>query len=157
MKTILQIIKNKGGYEKLKEEEAIKIENKPFMDLHIEYIGEGPNGYDAISVAHYYEQNGDLMKDPEVCFEVRDVEILKLVKGVPQVVIEKVLVPYLFIQDSSRLSKYDEVYTTDEDGKVVYENRDLLYRLKNFSDFWNKNLKQQGFVIASKEKKGGQE
>lgn len=29
----------------------------------------GPNGLHAISVAHYGEQNGDLMRDPEMIFE----------------------------------------------------------------------------------------
>lgn len=157
MKTILQIIKTKGGLEKFKEgDESIKVENDPYMDLHIEYIGEGPNGYDSISVAHYFEQNGDLMKDPEMCFEVRDIEVLKIVKGASKVVIEKVLVPYLFIQDGGRLSRYDEVYTTDEEGRVVHTDQNLLYQLKRFAEKWDKNIKQQGFVTASKVKKGGQ-
>src|SRR5580658_278243 len=30
----------------------------------------GPLGLAAISVAHYGEQNGDLMRDPEMCFEL---------------------------------------------------------------------------------------
>lgn len=30
----------------------------------------GPLGLPAISVAHYGQQNGDPMRDPEMCFEV---------------------------------------------------------------------------------------
>ena len=31
----------------------------------------GPTGLPAVSVTHYGEQNGDLMRDPEMCFELR--------------------------------------------------------------------------------------
>jgi hypothetical protein len=40
------------------------------MRLVIEYLGEGPRGLPSISVAHYCQQNGDLMRDPEMVFEV---------------------------------------------------------------------------------------
>ena len=42
------------------------------MALIIEATPEpGPFGFPAISVAHYGEQNGDLMRDhPEMCFEL---------------------------------------------------------------------------------------
>ena len=41
------------------------------MALVIEAIDEsGPCGLPAISVCHYGEQNGDLMRDPEMCFEL---------------------------------------------------------------------------------------
>ena len=30
-----------------------------------------PNGLPSLSVAHYGEQNGDLMRDPEMLFEMR--------------------------------------------------------------------------------------
>ena len=40
------------------------------MRLVIEHVGEGPRGMPAIAVAHYHEQNGDAMRDPEIVFEV---------------------------------------------------------------------------------------
>jgi hypothetical protein len=41
------------------------------MALVIEATPEpGPCGSPAISIAHYGEQNGDLMRDPEMCFEL---------------------------------------------------------------------------------------
>ncbi len=33
-------------------------------------VGPGPCNLRALSVAHHYEQNGDLMRDPEMCFEL---------------------------------------------------------------------------------------
>ena len=41
------------------------------MALVIEATDEsGPCGLPAISICHYGEQNGDLMRDPEMCFEL---------------------------------------------------------------------------------------
>jgi hypothetical protein len=49
----------------------LKINNSPYLELVIEAMGEsGPMGLPAISVAHYGQQNGDLMRDPEMCFEL---------------------------------------------------------------------------------------
>jgi hypothetical protein len=68
MKTILRILERAGGYQPTLN---LKIENPPYMALVIEATPEpGPLKAPAISVAHYGEQNGDLMRDPEMCFEL---------------------------------------------------------------------------------------
>jgi hypothetical protein len=68
MQTILDILKLAGGFRPTL---YLKIENPPYMALVIEATPEpGPMGLPAISVAHYGEQNGDLMRDPEMCFEL---------------------------------------------------------------------------------------
>jgi hypothetical protein len=66
MKSIAKIITIFGGTKNL----YASIENPPFMRLVIGDIGVGPRGYQAISVAHYFEHNGDLCQDPELCFEL---------------------------------------------------------------------------------------
>jgi hypothetical protein len=61
MQTILRILERAGGYRPTL---YLKIENPPYMALVIEATPEpGPCGLRAISVAHYGEQNGDLMRD----------------------------------------------------------------------------------------------
>ena len=68
MQTILRILKRAGGWH---HGLYLTIENPPYMALVIEATDEsGPSGLPAISVAHYGEQNGDLMRDPEMCFEL---------------------------------------------------------------------------------------
>ena len=68
MQTILRILKQAGGWH---HGLYLKIENPPYMALVIEATDEsGPCGLPAISVCHYGEQNGDLMRDPEMCFEL---------------------------------------------------------------------------------------
>ena len=68
MQTILDILKKAGGWH---PGLYLKIDNLPYMELVIEAMDEsGPMGLPALSVAHYGEQNGDLMRDPEMCFEL---------------------------------------------------------------------------------------
>lgn len=43
----------------------IKLESSWFMDLHIEVLGKNK-----VSVAHYYEQNWDLVPDPDIVFKL---------------------------------------------------------------------------------------
>jgi hypothetical protein len=58
--------------EKMQGQQHLKISNEPFMPLTIEQVDEPiatPWGMGAqYSLCHYYEQNGDLLQDPEVCF-----------------------------------------------------------------------------------------
>ena len=68
MQTVLDILKRAGGWH---PGLSLKIENQPYMSLVIEATDEsGPCGLPAILVAHYGEQNGDLMGDPEMYFEL---------------------------------------------------------------------------------------
>jgi hypothetical protein len=68
MKTILAILKMAGGWHPGLH---LHIDNPPYMALVIEALDEsGPMGLPALSVAHHGEQNGDLMRDPEMCFEL---------------------------------------------------------------------------------------
>jgi hypothetical protein len=69
MQTIIDILKRAGGWN---FGLCLTIENSPYMALVIEALDEsGPMGLPALSVAHYGEQNGDLMRDPEMCFELQ--------------------------------------------------------------------------------------
>ena len=68
MQTILDILKRAGGWH---PGLSLTIDNTPYMSLVIEALDElGPCGLPALSIAHYGEQNGDLMRDPEMCFEL---------------------------------------------------------------------------------------
>lgn len=128
MKTIQKIIELHGGLEALKAN-YISIENEPYMRLVIEYIGEGPRGLPHISVAHYGEQNGDAMRDPEMCFEVSD----------------DIWGPTYFRNDYMGIEQ--EAVFTGEDGQTYLRPR-LISDLKSFYRTWSKNLKEQGFIEA---------
>lgn len=72
LENLEKIVLAAGGLEALRSGRALKIENKPFLPLCIEHIGHHVFGLDEISVCHYGEQNGDLMRDPDMTFAVSE-------------------------------------------------------------------------------------
>ena len=138
METVQQIIDLFGGLAKLR---PIKLEVAGLMPLCIESIGTslncGPHGGAMISVAHYYEQNGDLMRDPEIVFEVKD----------------HAWHPMSFTQDN--LGLYQEAMY-QADGRWMVRPH-LLSDLQSFAKQWDKNLRDQGFLDSAKKKAAREE
>lgn len=136
MKNVLTIIDmaHKAG----RSANHIKIENKGWMPLVIECLSwqKGPNGYPVVSVAHYGEMNGDLMRDPEMCFELVERD------G------ERELFPFSFRNDYMGFDR--EVYPDRGDGKQ-YVNLEEKAGERSFARTWNKNIADQGFVSAYRE------
>ena len=130
MKTVATILELAGP---LQAGFHIKIENEPWMTLVIEDTQDrGPNGLPAISVAHYGEQNGDLMRDPEMIFEAEE-------SG------EEVnLVPFYWRNDYAGIEQYS-AFT--EDGKTLL-NAKLKREHIAFARTWDANLRAQGFLEA---------
>jgi len=135
-KTILEILHNAGGW---RHSLYLKIENPPFMALVIEATPEpGPLGLPAISVAHYGEQNGDLMRDPEMCFEV-----VRPLSGAP-------------VSLDSYYWRNDYVAVEQWSRRIVDGHYIALPALhaqhERFAALWDNNLKLQGFVQAFTDK-----
>jgi hypothetical protein len=131
VKTILQILKSAGGY---RSDLYLRIENPPYMALVIEATPEpGPLGVQAISVAHYCEQNGDLMRDPEMCFELSN----PLGMG-------WILTSFYFRNDYMGVEQYSR--TREGDNYVFVP--DLLREHESFARTWDKNIRVQGFLEA---------
>ena len=102
------------------------------MALVIEATDEsGPCGLPALSIAHYGEQNGDLMRDPEMCFE------LGFAVGAH-------LTPFYFRNDYLGIEQFSR---TIEGDNYVFD-RDLYDQHEKFAGLWDENLSQQGFVAA---------
>lgn len=95
----------------------LKLKSAGFMDLVIEKIGDN-----TISIAHYYEQNGDLVADPDITIKIypdqKQAEALTFQNWI----------------------SYMQVYP--EENKV---NLKLKKDLNSFLNFWLRNLKNQGF------------
>lgn len=49
---------------------AVRLTVPDFMPLSVEDIGQSAEGNRLISICHYGEQNGDLMRDPDMVFEI---------------------------------------------------------------------------------------
>ena len=130
MKTIVRILRMAGGYRR---NLSLRIENPPYMALVIEAIEPGPCGVPALSVAHYGEQNGDLMRDPEMCFEVSG----RWGNSVS-------LSPYYYRNDYMGV----EQWSRSNDGTHYIFDPDLYAKHQSFATVWDKNLRDQGFVEA---------
>ena len=127
MKTILAILKQAGGWH---HGLYLKIANRPYMELVIEAMDEsGPCGLPALSVAHYGEQNSDLMRDPEMCFE------LGFAGGAH-------LNPFYWRNDYVGIEQWSRFI---EEGNYCY-HRQLHEQHEAFAKTWDRNLRSQGFA-----------
>jgi hypothetical protein len=132
VKTLLALLEKAGGWNPGLH---LKISNPPFMELVIEAMDEsGPCGLPSISVAHYGVLNGDLMRDPEMCFEIGASCGLHLN-------------PFFWRNDYVGIEQWSRDLM---DG--VYRYRPALHRQhEQFAALWDNNLREQGFLeVAAK-------
>ena len=132
MQHIQRMIDQHGGFEAVRTR-YLRLENPPFMRLLIEVIhGPYPNGAYEVSVAHYAEQNGDAMRDPEITFLVVPSE-----QGTTWT-------PLTF--ENSYLGYYQVVAQVEPAGLIETKDARLMRDLRDFANQWDLNLKAQGFV-----------
>ena len=106
------------GYAKIKNSEGC-------MPVVVELVGD-INGYGkVISIAHYGEQNGDLMADPEMTF----------------VIVDNKYYPISFKNDYVGL--YQEVFDFNEDGEPEAIDKKLQSNLTDFANEWMISIKEQ--------------
>jgi hypothetical protein len=106
-------------YKKVGEDNAV------FMPVHVEYLHSPADGWRVYSVAHRYQQNGDLRDDP-------DMEFLDTPIGV---------FPINFSQASPPV--YTMVMTFGDDGLVDGIDHRGQEDLAEFANLWMKNIKAQ--------------
>jgi hypothetical protein len=134
MKEIERIIKDAGH-----ENDSffhIKISNGSYMDLTIEGIGLSPDGRKMVSVAHYYEQRSDLMRDPEMTFLLAT-GCNGFADGWYPVSIQMDGIGYYRV-------------AIKWEGSQMVSNRREMRDEKSFARTWNSNIRHQGFAKAHK-------
>ncbi len=114
---------------------AVRITVLGYMPLSVEEIGSSEDGRRLVSLCQYGEQNGDLMRDPDIVF---------LFHNVPDGVAAE---PVSFRNDY--LGIVQEVYRYDEAGKRTHVVPSLKQELKKFAQSWFANLKDQGFFTST--------
>jgi len=121
----------------------VKIVNDPYMPLTVENIGGNivtPWGLASLySICHYYEQNGDLMQDPEMCFLAIDNRgtfktDYKLIK----------VIPYLYRQASLGIYEESAIF---ENAILTKFRRDKQKAHTAFANTWMMNIREQGFLV----------
>jgi len=132
MKHVQQMIDEHGGFEAVRTR-YLRLESPPFMRLVIEVIGGPyPNGAYELSIAHYAEQNGDAMRDPEITF-----------LAVPSAV-GTTWTPLTF--ENSYLGAYQMVAEVNIEGLIEVKHSQAMNDLRDFANQWDRNLKEQGFL-----------
>jgi hypothetical protein len=131
METILRILERAGGYRPTL---YLRVENPPYMVLVIEAMPEpGPLGLPAISIAHYGKQNGDLMRGPEMCFELAK----PLDSGI-------ILDPYYWRNDYVGVEQFSRAIVR---GHYVALSQ-LHQQHQHFASTWDSKLDLEGFAEA---------
>ena len=110
----------------------LKLDNSQgsFMPLIIEYLYStvmADFSVDVYSLSHYYEQNGDLIPDPDMQFATRT-----SLNGELQI----------FPMTFQNALKYDEALFQNADNKWQYY-KGLQKDLATFANMWLKNIKFQ--------------
>ncbi|UVT19640.1 MAG: hypothetical protein H8K03_17895 [Nitrospira sp.] len=114
---------------------AVRISVPGYMPLSVEEIGSSEEGHRLVSLCHYGEQNGDLMRDPDMVF---------LFHNVPDGVAAE---PVSFRNDYLGISQ--EVYRYNEAGRRTHVFPTLKQELKTFATTWFATLRVQGFFGAT--------
>ncbi|MDP2217153.1 MAG: DUF1249 domain-containing protein [Methanolobus sp.] len=118
----LGIINDKG---ELQFKESLKLKSGAYMDLNLDYLGKDEQGY-IIAMAHNYEQNGDIMADPDM--QIRIIPKMRSIEALT------------FQQDNMGI--YREVYP---DANHI--NPKAKKELNAFLEMWLRNLIKQGFKV----------
>ena len=116
--------------QKLLALQKLKIDNTDgvYMPVHIEII-EKTDKYNHISLAHYGQQNGDAMRDPEMLFALH--------KETQQ------FIPYYYRNDYCGIEQNSVKWS--EDG--IFLNRRLQAEHTTFANQWLRNIAvQQGIL-----------
>ena len=120
---LVSFLKSQGISFESHDHVDFKLKSKGFMDLSIEMWYDGKNQF--LSICHYFEQNGDLMKDPEILYK-------------------------LHRHDNGTIQEDPQFIQQDPVGsyRVVYSQKGCNLALKaellEFTKMWIENLKSQG-------------
>jgi hypothetical protein len=114
---------------------AVRITVPGYLPLSVEEIGSSGDGYRLVSLCHYGEQNGDLMRDPDIVFLFHN--------GPDGAAAE----PVSFRNDY--LGIVQDVYRYDETGKRTHVVSSLKQDLKEFARAWFATLREQGFFAST--------
>ena len=110
---------------------AVRITVDGYMPLSVEEIGIDGEGHRLVSLCQYGEQNGDLMRDPDIVFMFQHDSHGFIAE------------PVSFRNDYLGLDQ--DVYRYDRTGKRTHVDTTLKRHLKEFAQTWFANLKEQGF------------
>jgi hypothetical protein len=114
---------------------VIRITVPGYLPLSVEEIGFSEDGHRLVSLCHYGEQNGDMMRDPDIVF---------LFHHLPDGTMAE---PVSYRNDY--LGIFQEVYRYDETGRRTHVLPSLKQDLQEFARAWFATLRDQGFFAPT--------
>lgn len=114
---------------------AVRITVPGYMPLSVEEIGTCTEGHRLVSLCHYGEQNGDLMRDPDIVFLFHNLSHGAAAE------------PVSFRNDY--LGIVQDVYRYDEVGRRTHVMPALKQDLQEFARAWFATLRDQGFFAIT--------
>src|SRR5689334_17706905 len=131
MSVIISEIAKKYGVDLTQPGAWLKLElGAGWMPLVIEHIGRN-----LISVAHYYQQNGDLVPDPEIVFYTGD--------------------PAGWVPVECQLAIGTRtVCARVTNGILGHLNRAAALSVADFADMWADNIRDQGWLAEARKTAG---
>ena len=118
-----------SDFAELKNKIQLKFKSKGFVDLNFDYLGAEDDGCFRIAISHNYNQNGDLMCDP-------DMEVL---------IHQKMKMAEALTYQQDNLGIYRVVYS--EDRKNV--NLIAKKKLYDFLNKWLSNVLKQNYSLSN--------
>ena len=120
--------------ELLEGHEWVEVDVPAFLHLNVEKLGF----MNQVSIAHTRVQNGDLMSVPEVRFQLKTIEGIKMAW------------PMSYQDDNWAM--FQEIYHFDGQGRIAAIDQGARRSVEDFVDLWFKNLKAQGFLNRENKK-----
>ncbi len=116
-------------------EQAVRITVSGYRPLTIEAIGRSADGGALVALSHTSVQNGDLMRDPEIVFEIHAADGGRAAE------------PLSFRNDFT--GTVQDVYRYSPQGRRTHVVPSLKKELRSFARMWFRNLREQGFFGAA--------
>lgn len=124
MQAVMTALAEKHAIDILKPGALLRLEMKGFDQLRIEHL---PNG--CISVAHFFESQGFLIPEPDVCFFVDA---------------QGEWVPINITQSMTGYTSYAEL--SADGNAILHYDRTRQAGLSDFCEQWAQNLRDQGWL-----------
>lgn len=122
--------------QQLGNRDYLKLQSEGYMPLSFECIGETScthGNAKMYSLMHTFTQNGDMMRDPEMCFFYFDAREKNILKGA---------YPYSYCLDP--LCIYDE--SAEISNGEIYVLLHAQRKHAQFANAWLNNIREQGFL-----------
>ena len=130
MRTLVEKLAKKHSVDFSQPGAHLRLENEPYERLVIENVGR-----DRVSIAHYYEQNGDLIADPDIVFKTDALEWYPIEIQQPQIMLM-----------GRVMGGYQHFVNFGPDDQPISYNKEQQADCAHFAKQWAHNIREQRWI-----------